>query len=223
MSEQYIDLVIDYETVGYQPDGVCLDFAAIPFINDYQNPPTFEELVASAFYAKFDVTSQESSRSIDDEVCDFWIKQSEEARVILDPSDIDVDIYESHKEFMQWCNQVGVNQYKSEMWSTGNEFDMSIMTNVLRTVYETRNLYSFFPVSYWNVRDTRTSISENLGRGVTKTPIRKELLTGFIPHNSIHDCAAAVLQILYARRYSFGLEEVPHNDECHPHTVMKKR
>lgn len=218
-----IDLVVDYETVGYAPDGVCLDFAAVPFIADHENPPTFEELVESAFYAKFDITSQEETRVIDDSVCDFWLEQPEEARIILDPTEQDVGIVDGHAMFIEWCKRVNIDPYKSEMWSTGNEFDIGIMTHVLRTLFDTRDLYNFFPVRFWNVRDTRTSISENLGRSITKAPIRKELLNGFIRHNSIHDCAAAALQVLYARRYAFGLEPMPEEHECHPHTLMKRK
>lgn len=222
MDEKIVDLVIDFETIGFAPDGMVLDFAATPFVSDIENPPTFKELCEASFYRKFCTVEQESYRPIDDSVVDFWLKQSEDARVILDQSPDDVHLFKGMKDFIDWCPQVGVDLYKSQAFCRGSEFDFGILTDIIRQMYNTRDVFNVHPFRFWNLHDIRTAIQENLGRGVTTTPLRHGILDGFIKHNSVHDCVAAAIQLVYARRYAFGLEEPPTLEETDPLTLTRK-
>ena len=55
------------------------------------------------------------------------------------------------------------------------------------------------------------------------TPLRKGILDGFIHHNSLHDCAKDVLALIYARRYAWGLEEIPSPEDVDPITIKTKK
>lgn len=217
------DIIIDYESLGMQPDGIVVDLAAVVFEDDPENPPSFDDLKKNAFHAKFKIKDQKGTRLSDQSVKDFWKKQDKDVQKMLFPSDDDVSIEEGHKDFLDWCESVGVDFWKSFIYSRGNEFDMGFMTDILRYTFKTRDTFKIFPVAFWNTRDVRTAIENRLmTRGLINTPLRKGVLEGFRKHDSVDDCAAAVLQLIYASRYALGLEEAPSDEEVDENTVNKR-
>lgn len=59
-----VDLMIDFESLGYPPDGAVINMAAIGFKEDPHNPPTFKELVDNSFLVKFDIPSPEGGTGL---------------------------------------------------------------------------------------------------------------------------------------------------------------
>lgn len=204
---QFNDVLIDFESVGFAPDGVLLDFAAIAFDPDPEQEFNFTELCQSAYYCKFDTETQ-TDRKIDERVVDFWTKQSEEAKIILDSSETDVSLVEGITGFINWYKNNKIDFYKSRIWSRGNEFDLGMFVNCLRGIVGDRDIENILPVAYWNVRDIRTAIEENVGRDNSKNvPLPKNALDGFIVHNSVHDCAKDIMLLQYSRKLVWGLYE----------------
>ena len=54
------------------------------------------------------------------------------------------------------------------------------------------------------------------------TPLRNGVLTGFVAHDSIHDCAKDVIMLKTAQRYALGLETMPEPEDTDPQTVKKR-
>lgn len=213
-SDKVIDFVIDFESLGFQPDGVVLDFAAIPFV--YEDPtevrPTAETvhmLREKAFYAKLKVSAQ-TDRFIDKPVVDWWDKQDEAVKGILEESEEDIALNEFFHCFIHWFEEVGGNFWKSQMWSRGNEFDFGMMTDIWRKETGLRDTYNTLPYAFWKVRDIRTAVERSMGvRDMCTVPIPKGIFPDFRPHNSVDDCIMGVLHLIFSERYSYGIEEIP--------------
>ncbi|MGL6229356.1 MAG: 3'-5' exoribonuclease domain-containing protein [Culicoidibacterales bacterium] len=219
------DFIIDYETLGDKPNSVVLDVAVVPFVNDPTNVPKFMDLVKSSFYAKFDLKSQiKAGRLIQDGVKEFWKNQSDEARAVLKPSDIDVSVEEGHKEMLCFFTENEISYYKSQLWCRGTSFDIPLMVNCIDETFKldqhsTRDLE---PVSFGRYRDVRSAIEGMLlSRNMSTCPLPAGTLDGFIHHNSVHDCAKDVLMLLYAQRYAMGLEEMPDEETADKHSLNK--
>lgn len=224
MSEP-VDFIIDFETLGNLPDGALIDCAVVPFVDDYENVPTFKELVASGKKVKFDLTEQKrkKSRFFDLPVIQWWKKQDEAAKVNLKSSTEDVSLAEGLKQIHDHLIAAGVKQTKSFGWSRGTAFDFSMYVTWIRNVTGNRETFDDEIVRFWSQRDVRTAIEANLGtRWMTECPLPMGTLDGFVAHDSIHDCAKDVLMLLYSKRYAYGIEEIPTPEESDPRSLKKR-
>lgn len=205
------DLYLDFESMGYPPEGAIINLAAIAFLNDPYNPPHFLDLVESAFFVKFDIKAQKGQRVFDAGVIDFWKeKASPEARLQLKPSPDDILVNDGLDKFLDYCKMSGIDQRWSQLWTRGNAFDLPLLVDMIRRRYRTRETFDLEPVRFWNIRDTRTAIESTLlTRGMCSCPLPKGVLDGFIHHNAVHDCAKDIMMLIYAKRYAMGLEELP--------------
>jgi hypothetical protein len=218
------DFIFDYETFGTTGKAPLIDMAVVPFRDDaYENPPTFEELVASGTRIKFRIKGQ--GRISEKEVVDFWKSQPAEVKKrLLSPSPDDVGLLEGFEKALEFMYQNGVDFYKSHQWCRGNNFDYPIFDELFRM--KTGKLYiaDHTPIHFSRARCIRTAIEQNLNiRNATECPLRIGLLPGFVHHDSVHDCAKDILQLLYSKRYAFGLDTPPPLEETEPVTRPKIR
>lgn len=221
---KYIDFLIDFETLGNLPDGILVDVAAIPFVNDFENIPTFKELIERGAQFKFDVKSQLKTRIYDKAVADWWAKQSPEAKVNLRPGQNDLSLSDALSQLHDFLIKSGVKKNSSQGWARGPAFDFSHYVTWIRNVTGNRETFKDEAVFFWNQRDVRTAIENNLNvRGMCECPLPAGTLDGFVAHNSIHDCAKDILMLLYSRRYAFGLEDVPSEEDADPRSLKKAR
>ncbi|WWT36715.1 hypothetical protein [Escherichia phage UPWr_E1] len=218
-----VDLMIDFESLGYPPDGAVINMAAIGFKEDPHNPPTFKELVDNSFLVKFDIPSQKGVRIFDHGVVEWWKNTASEGmRKQLITNGTEVSTKEGLARFNAFCESVGVDPVKSVMWSRGNAFDIPLLVDMIRRAHNTRETFSLEPVRFWNIRDVRTAIERTLmHRGMCECPLPMGTLDGFIAHDAIHDCARDILMLIYAQRYAMGLEDLPENPD--PNSVKKQR
>lgn len=223
MSHLPVDFVFDYESIGPFPKGKLAELSYVPFVDDPYDPPTFQELIAKGRKYKFDIRKQ-PERIKDEKTIEWWKQQSKEAQRVLFPSDIDMDLYEGHRQFFADLAADGVSRWQSYDYTRGPEFDRSMLTDVVRTMTGKLDTFEDMPTMFWNSRDVRTAIENRLlTRGVTTCPLRKGMLDGFIQHDSIHDCAKDALMLIYAKRYALGLEEPPSLEETDENSIGKKR
>lgn len=221
-----VDFIIDFETLGNLPDGALIDCAVIPFVNDPENVPSFQELVAAGKKVKFSLSEQKNLglRHFDPSVIKWWQAQEEAAKINLKPSVDDVTLAEGLRQIHEHLRNAGVKQTSSHGWARGTAFDFSMYVTWIRNVTGQRDTFDDEVVRFWSQRDIRTAIEENLGvRWTTETPLPMGTLNGFVAHDSIHDCAKDVLMLLYAKRYSYGLEDMPTPEETDPRSLKKKR
>lgn len=221
-----VDFIVDFETLGNLPDGALIDCAVVPFVNDPENVPTFRELVAAGKKVKFSLAEQKEMRlrQFDASVMKWWKDQEAAAKINLKPSSDDVTLAEGLKQIHKHLTDSGVKQSSSQGWARGTAFDFSMYVTWIRNVTGKRETFDDEIVRFWSQRDIRTAIEENLGaRWMTETPLPLGALDGFVAHDSIHDCAKDVLMYLYAKRYSYGLEDMPSQEDADPRSLKKKR
>ncbi|AGN30074.1 DexA exonuclease A [Vibrio phage nt-1] len=211
-----IDIIIDYEGLNVTPDAAVIELGAVAFEHDFEKVPNYQELVQNGFRCKFDIKHQKGRRSINKATVEWWKSQSEEAKAILIPSGSDVSVEEGHRLFIEWIeNNTGYNG-KSHFYCRGNNYDIPLMADCFRDV----GLRHAIVERFWKFRDVRTRIeSLMLQRDMTKVPVKRDLMPGFIHHNGIHDCAKDAMMLILAARYALDLEELPEKMECHEVSV----
>lgn len=218
------DFLIDFETLGKNPDSIVIDLSVIVFENDVNNIPTFEELVQKGQRFKFSISSQKESRTFDQSTVDWWKEQSEKAKENLKASPDDYTVKEGIVEFIKHLEDNGIKQGRSQGWCRGMSFDFPVLKSLLQEAFDIVDTDSVEPCKFWNQRDIRTAIECYLDvRGTTKTPLHKDILKGFVHHDSIHDCAKDILMLLYAKAYAMDIREMPTIDNVDPETIKGRK
>jgi len=185
-----MSIMFDVETLGKKSDAVILSIACIYFDEDKKY--TYEELVDSAFFVKFDAKDQiqRLKRTITKSSVDWWSKQSLFAQQkSFKPSHDDVKFEEGYELFRKWIKDN--DDKKSVVWARGNLDQL-----VVDDIEEQLEIEPVFHYTRW--RDVRTAIDFLTGSdtGYCKIP-------GFDPkakvykHDPIHDCAYDVMMLLY--------------------------
>lgn len=213
------DFLIDFETLSnVAPGATVIDLAIVPFNDEqFENLPTFEELRTNSLRIKFKIKGQ--NRHLSKSTIEWWKKQSAEARKNLVPTDADIDVHEAVPVILKFLEQHNVHYWDSHLWARGPDFDIAIIKDIIQGAsgYPDEDM---MPINFSRSRDVRTAIEQNMGRrNVCVAPIRKEMLTGFVHHDSVSDVCRDVLMLLMSKRYAFGLEEMPPLEECEPSTV----
>lgn len=205
--DDQMDFVLDWETLGTDPDSVVLSLAFIPFPRN--KILAFEEHLANAYYWKFDVVHQvELGRIINDDTLEWWGKQDPEVmKSQLEPSDEDVTLDVMLKELYDARKKHGINN-KSLGYCRGPSFDYPLMADIIRMVKHMldKQQYpinaAFFPCAFWNQMDVRSYIRGiTMDKTATMVPLPKGSLNGFRHHNPIDDCARAIMHVQYAEAY----------------------
>lgn len=181
-------VIYDFETLSQNPvNGIVINFAAIRYDETRfeSNPYTFEELIESAHFIKFDTKEQAEvyGRRPDKGTLEWWSKQNAEARSMLDPSDEDVSI----TELYSFCK--GISLEPKRVYTRGNSFDPVFLSQLM---IQTGNKE---PWAWWNLRDTR-SLIDGMTMGIDfDNKFMPENIEGFIHHNPIHDVALDVMRM----------------------------
>lgn len=185
-------VIYDYETLSSNPqDGVVLSMAALAFDeNRYvSNPYTYEELLESAQYIKFDVEEQVKvyGRKIEKATVDWWAKQDKAAQHCLAPSDDDRSIADL-PGFMRGL--VADTKTVKRVYTRGNTFDPIFTESIFRALQQ----YEPF---HWNlVRDTRSMIEGlSWGSGIKNSFMVEGLEDKFVKHDPVHDIAMDVMRM----------------------------
>jgi hypothetical protein len=186
-------IIYDFETLGQQPkESVVLSMAALPFTEARflsDNPYTYEELLCSTKFIKFDVKEQVSiyKRKIDNGTLEWWSKQPAEARKSLTPSSEDVPLVEIYPFIMDLVNEP---KNVKKVYTRGNTFDPLFLESLLEAMSKKD------PFPWWNIRDTRSMIEGmSYGADMSNSFMPEGLEKAFIKHNPIHDVSIDVMRI----------------------------
>lgn len=183
-----INFIFDIETLGKKEDAVVLSLACVPF--KFEMTCTYEFLLRIGFYVKFSVEEQIKiyKNSIDQDVIDWWKKQSEIAKKVLTPAKEDVKLIDGLTALSIFLKN---NLYNNDCfcWSRGNAFDFP----KIESLHKKTGVK--YPLNYTKYRDVRTFIDIMAGdvNGKSNCPVPNN----FIAHNSLHDCAYGALSMIY--------------------------
>ena len=208
----YQCIMLDFESLAKREDTVVLDLSAIVF--NLFDDDKFEDLVNNqdrCFRVKFDVKDQVDNygRKIDKSTLQWWSEQSKEAKMTLQPSAIDVGLFDGISRFNAFVGR-NLDSRNALGYVRGQSFDFPIITHIASQFPDFFTDPDNFPVKFWNQRDVRTALAHDLQTPTnTKCPLPKGIFEGFIKHNSIHDCARDVISIQHAWAYKTGVKDVP--------------
>lgn len=135
------DLMIDFETLGTNPDTTVISVGCVFF-----NPDTGQK--GPTFYMAFEIDGQmKKGRTIDASTLKWWMGQSGGAKKVFNEQAKPAEVVLS--TFAQWC-KANCGKKTLMPWGNGATFDISIM----------ENLFSQYqldcPWMYYNVMDLRT-------------------------------------------------------------------
>jgi len=130
-----MNLMIDLETLGTEPDAPVIAIGAVFFD---------KEGLKEEFYKTLDFAKQiDKGRKPSWDTMKWWMFQDNKAKKIF--KDIHADTELVLKEFAKFC-QI----YKAKPWGNGSGFDITILEDIFR-------MYGIkIPWSFWRIRDYRT-------------------------------------------------------------------
>lgn len=179
------DLMIDFETLGQNPDTTVISLGACFFDEATQE-------IGPTFYMAFDIDEQiKRGRSITGSTLQWWMNQSGAAKKVFNEKAKPAkDVLEL---FSKWVlGQTTISKVKP--WGNGSTFDISIIEDLFR-MYDVK-----CPWLYYNVYDLRTF------RRYIANNAKVDKSSG-IDHNALDDAKAqATFVIEHSRFYREMIE-----------------
>lgn len=184
-------VIYDFETLGQdQQNSVVISFAMLPFTEKryIEDPYTYDELVSSCKYIKFDVEDQVTNfnRTINKETVEWWNSQGVEAKKQIRPSNEDVSIHALYEFIINNCECTKIKK----SYTRGNTFDpMFLQYLMIQTGHQD-------PFHWRTVRDTRSMIEGmSFGMKLDNGFTPGELTSKFVKHDPCHDVAMDVMRM----------------------------
>jgi hypothetical protein len=185
-------IIYDFETLSQNPvNGVVVSFAMMNFDRSRfeEEPYTYQELVDSASYIKFDVAEQVSKykRIITQDTLNWWSKQNAEAQSKIAPdSKNDKSISELYDFFIQHKSH-----HANKIYTRRNTFDPVFMTSLMEAIGKPE------PYLWWDIRDTISYIEGLVhpNQDLKTNFIPEGLEDHFVAHDPCHDIAMDVMRI----------------------------
>jgi len=182
--------MFDIETLGVESNSVILSFSCIYF-DPSKKDVTYEELLASAFFAKLDAKDQLSrlKRTASEDTLKWWGSMGSEIKAVsFTPKDSDLKAEDAMAKFKEWTEQFP-NHDKCIVWARGN-LDQVVFCS-LETTCGLDNILPF-----WRWRDVRTAVDLMTGSSNGYATVENFDPVIVHKHNPIHDCAYDVLMML---------------------------
>ena len=206
-----MDFILDFETIGQnETKSVVVDCSYCMFDRErfLLKPYSFEELVSTMQYAKFDIESQVKNYGYQlyKEDLKFWSKLPVHARKPLTPTKEDLSLVDFRKSVIEYLTNKKIDYW----WSRGNNFDPVVLARIFRDTGNSFDLNQYLP--YWRVRDIRTFIDAKFNFNTINgfVPVADKQYWGitFQEHNSVHDVAADILRMQAILRAEADLDMV---------------
>ncbi|MEF1158560.1 3'-5' exoribonuclease domain-containing protein [Vibrio parahaemolyticus] len=187
---KFENVAIDLETLDTKPSAKILSIGVVPF--NWGEDVSFQELCErpSSLYIKIDLSSYHDAFTESKSTREWWEKQGEEARFVLEPLSSDVNIVHalgslcSHLD--TWVQPLAKDG--GQVFCRGYDFDGGILNHALAE-------YSFAsPWSYNRFRCIRTVIDTLAD--TRNGYVREANPVGFIKHHALHDAAKDAITML---------------------------
>jgi hypothetical protein len=184
-------VIYDFETLGQdQQKSVVVSFAMVTFSEKryIDDPYTYEELVDSCKYIKFNVEDQviNFGRKINKETLEWWNSQGEEAKKQIRPSKEDRSILEFYEFVINNCECANIKK----SYTRGNTFDPMFLQYLMSDTGRQD------PFHWRTVRDTRSMIEGmSFGMKLDNGFTPGDLASKFVKHDPRHDVAMDVMRM----------------------------
>ena len=207
------NIIIDFETIGIAANGnsdqAVVSLAAITFDSDITldklKKVPYLKVVDSTFYVKFALNTQRKGerfeRTFDPNTLAWWKDQPPEVKKEIIPSSEDEQLNVGVQKFKKYLSDNGCNPKYSKIYSVGQHFDIPIMQSIF---HMTGVDFNDTVAKYWNIRDVRTVLDENVGMSNNQFKLPKDIEDSFVKHNAKHDVAYCLYQMVYARALATG-------------------
>ncbi len=200
--KKFENVAIDLETLDTKASAKILSIGIVPF--NWGEDVSFQELCErpSSLYIKIDLSSYHDAFTESKSTREWWEKQGEEARFVLEPLSSDVNIVHALGSLCAHLDAwvLPLTKDGGQVFCRGYDFDGSILNHAL-------DAYRFIsPWSYNRFRCIRTVIDTladtRNGYVHATTP------DGFIKHHALYDAAKDVCIML-------GLKALNQKDANH--------
>lgn len=197
-------VIYDFETLSQDTrNGVVLSFAILQYTEKrfFDTPYTFEELVATSHFIKFDVQEQvkKYGRKIDKGTLDWWSQQGDEAKKQLVPSSEDKSIAELY-DFID--ERITDRKNIRKTFTRGNTFDAMFLEYLMRDTGKSD------PFHWSTIRDTRSMIEGmTFGLDISNSFVPNELKNNFVKHDPRFDVAMDVMRMQILAQAFFSPEK----------------
>ena len=197
-------VIYDFETLSQDTrNGVVLSFAITQYTEKrfFEVPYTFEELVATSHFIKFDVSEQvkKYGRKIDKSTVDWWAQQGDEAKKQLAPSPEDRSI----SELFDFIDERITNRKNiRKAFTRGNTFDAIFLECLMKDIGKPD------PFHWSTIRDTRSMIEGmTFGLDISNSFVPTELQKNFIKHDPRADVAMDIMRMQTLAQAFFAPEK----------------
>lgn len=186
-------VIYDFETLGQNAiTAPVISLAILKFDHDrfIMNPYTFEELLNSCSYYKFDVEEQvkKYSRVIEKGTLEWWSKQDPEIRHMMVPAFGDYSISRLYDILF---DKVKI-QEAHRVYTRGCGFDTTLMLTLIASTGKVD------PTKWWSIRDTRSVIEGmTIGSDIRHDFVPPDFASKFKKHDPNHDISLDVLRMQY--------------------------
>lgn len=178
------NLMIDLETMGNSSNAAIVAIGACFF-----EPSTGE--IGAKFSRIISLESSQQFGRIDASTVLWWMKQSGEAREVLNSREA-VHIKQALHDFRQFTND-GLSQ--PLVWGNGSSFDCVILKNtIIQCLGE-----QYVPWQFWNERDVRTMV--DLGKKLLGFDPKRDMPFEGVRHEALSDAVhqAKYVSAIYQR------------------------
>ncbi|MCG6265347.1 3'-5' exoribonuclease [Vibrio vulnificus] len=178
------NLMIDLETMGNSSNAAIVAIGACFF-----EPSTGE--IGAKFSRIISLESSQQFGRIDASTVLWWMKQSGEAREVLNSPE-GVHIKQALHDFRQFTND-GLSQ--PLVWGNGSSFDCVILKNtIIQCLGE-----QYVPWQFWNERDVRTMV--DLGKKLLGFDPKRDMPFEGVRHDALSDAVhqAKYVSAIYQR------------------------
>ncbi|EGR0602050.1 3'-5' exoribonuclease [Vibrio cholerae] len=178
------NLMIDLETMGNSSNAAIVAIGACFF-----EPSTGE--IGAKFSRIISLESSQQFGRIDASTVLWWMKQSGEAREVLNSREA-VHIKQALHDFRQFTND-GLSQ--PLVWGNGSSFDCVILKNtIIQCLGE-----QYVPWQFWNERDVRTMV--DLGKKLLGFDPKRDMPFEGVRHDALSDAVhqAKYVSAIYQR------------------------
>ncbi len=178
------NLMIDLETMGNSSNAAIVSIGACFF------EPSIGE-IGEKFSRIISLESSQACGCIDASTVLWWMKQSSEARAVLNSPDAQ-NLNVSLHEFYEFVSR---NSGQPLVWGNGSSFDCVILKNsIIECLGE-----GFVPWKFWNERDVRTMV--DLGKNLLGFDPKRDMPFEGIRHDALSDAIhqAKYVSAIYQR------------------------
>ena len=195
---------IDFETMGGPRSGkpILLDVAACVWDLD-GGLPDYGDLIKETTQIKLDIRSQkEQGRIVDPGTKEWWSKQGERARQVLQPTPDDHTIKQAMEKLLDWLDSKYIDPRNALAFCRGQSFDFPLLEGAI----DDAGLSHRDPYRFFNQMDVRSYL-----KGLYADPRARKfalpkgwLDENFVKHDSRCDVAKDAGLIQYGQQLARG-------------------